>query len=107
MGESLRLMGVNLQNAIPYHYAVVLPFVSPATAGGWTNVYPKPPDYPVPVFPVIGTGQILITLLTHNFDGDSVIPPAFTLEYRLLVYNESQSSTSTHLLGQVNYNSSN
>ena len=107
--ESLRLGSVNLRGAIPYRYTVVLPFVSPAASsgtGGWTNVYPKPPDYPVPVFPVIGTGQMIIALLTHNFDNDSAIPSPFTLEYRLLVYKESQSSTTKHSLGSVTYTSS-
>ena len=107
--ESLRLGSVNLRGAIPYRYTVVLPFVSPAASsgtGGWTNVYPKPPDYPVPVFPVIGTGQVIIALLTHNFDNDSAIPSPFTLEYRLLVYKESQSSTTKHSLGSVTYTSS-
>ena len=87
----------------------MLPFVSPAASsgtGGWTNVYPKPSDYPVPVFPVIGTGQMMVTLLTHNFDKDSALPSPFTLEFRLLEYKESQSSTSTHSLGQVVYTSS-
>ena len=104
--ESLRLVNVNLQEAIPHHYTVVLPFVSPQAAGGWSDVYPKPTDYPIPVFPVFGTGQIQITLLTHNFDKDSSIPPTLTLQYRILVYNESRNSTTAHVLGDVNYTSS-
>ena len=106
--ESLRLGSVNLRGAVPYRYTVVLPFLSPAASsgnGGWTNVYPKPPDYPVPVFPVIGTGQMIIALLTHNFDNDSAIPDPFTLEFRLVVYKESQSSTTKHSLGSVTYTS--
>ena len=107
--ESLRLVGANLQNAIPFHYTVLLPYVSPnANSDGWAGAYAIHGGYPAPIFPVIGTGQILITLLTHSFDKDGGNIPSsiFTLQYRLILYNESQATTSVQLLDQVDYNHS-
>ena len=108
--ESLRLVGANLQNAIPFHYTVLLPYVSPnANSNGWAGAYAIHGGYPAPIFPVIGTGQIRITLLTHSFDDDggSIPSSTFTLQYRLILYNESQATTSVQLLDQVDYNNSN
>ena len=57
---------------------------------------------------MIGTGRLVITLLTHSFDNDGGNIPSsiFTLQYRLILYNESQATTSTQLLDQVDYNHS-
>ena len=106
--ESLRLTESNLINAIPHHMSVLLPYISPSTATntneGWCHAYSFG-GYPRPVFPCRGTGQITITLLTHNFDTDNVIPSSgFTFQYRLNIYKESLSVTSEKLFNQIPYN---
>ena len=103
--ESLRLRARNLINAIPLHYTALLPYVAPTkNSNGWCNVYDIRGGYPEAVFPCMGTGQILITLLTHAFDADDAIPlSSFTLQYRLIIFNESQSATSEKLLDQIDY----
>ena len=108
--ESLRLVGANLQNAIPFHYTVLLSYVAPSeNSNVWCDAYDIRGGYPAPIFPVIGTGQIRITLLVHSFDDDggSIPSSVFTLQYRLILYNESQATTSIQLLDQVDYNNSN
>ena len=105
--ESLRLRPRNLINAIPLHYTVLLSYVAPdKNSNGWCDAYDIRGGYPAPVFPCMGTGQILITLLTHSFDNDGGAIPSsvFTLQYRLILYNESQATTSVKLLDQVDYN---
>ena len=105
--ESLRLRPRNLINAIPLHYTVLLSYVAPdKNSNGWCDAYDIRGGYPAPVFPCMGTGQILITLLTHSFDDDGGAIPSsvFTLQYRLILYNESQATTSVKLLDQVDYN---
>ena len=38
--ESLRLVGANLQNAIPYHYNILLSYVAPSeNSNGWCDAY--------------------------------------------------------------------
>ena len=104
--ESLRLTSRNLIKAIPLHYNILLSFVSPTeNSNGWCDAYDIRGGYPAPVFPCMGTGQILITLLTHSFDDDGGAIPSssFTLQYRLIIYNESQATTSEKLLDQVDY----
>ena len=107
--ESLRLRPRNLINAIPLHYTVLLSYVSPSeNSSGWSDAYDIRGGYPAPVFPCMGTGQILITLLVHSFDDDGglISSGAFTLQYRLITYNESQATTSEKLLDQVDYTGS-
>ena len=107
--ESLRLRPRNLINAIPLHYTVLLSYVAPdKNSNGWCHAYDIRGGYPSPVFPCMGTGQILITLLMHSFDkdGGSIPSSAFTLQYRLIIYNESQATTSEKLLDQVDYTGS-
>ena len=55
----------------------------------------------------MGTGQITITLLTHVFDDDGVLPTSFILQYRLKIYNESQSTTSEKIFDQILYSDKN
>ena len=102
--ETLRLAGVNLINAIPYHVSVLLPYDG-LTTGSWSNVKNYiSSGYPMPVFPCHGTGQITVTLLTHSFDNDSVVPASqFTLQFRLIIYKESLSVTSEKLFNQISY----
>ena len=108
--ESLRLTTRNLINVIPPHYFVWLPFLSPAASlnsnNGWCHVETRI-GYPGPVFPCMGTGQITITLLTHVFDDDGVLPTPFILQYRLKIYNESQSTTSEKIFDQIQYSDKN
>ena len=107
--ESLRLTESNLINAIPHHWSVLLPYISPSSASGKEELqgwcHPMGfGGYPQPVFPCRGTGQITITLLTHSFDKDSTIPSShFTLQYRLKIYKESLSETTEKLFNQIYY----
>ena len=109
--ESLRLTGVNLTKAIPYHMSVMLTYHSPSASANrtgsnkdWCDPYAFAGNRPRPVFPCRGTGQITITLLTHTFDTDSTIPSShFTLQYRLNIYKESLSETTENLFNQIYY----
>ena len=56
------------------------------------------------VTPCHGTGEITVTLLTHSFDDDSVIPTShFSLQFRLIIYRESLSATSEKLFNEISY----
>ena len=102
--ESLRLAKINLINAIPIYTSVLLPYDG-LTTGSWSHVKNYiSTGYPLPVFPCHGTGQITVTLLTHSFDNDSVVPVSqFTLQFRLIIYKESLSVTSEKLFNQISY----
>ena len=108
--ETLRLTTRNLINVIPPHYYVWLPFISPLDSlnsnNGWCWVDTKTSS-PRPVFPCMGTGQITITLLTHVFDKEAALPTPFVLQYRLKLYNESQSAASKKIFDQIIYSGSN
>ena len=108
--DALRLTTRNLINVIPSHYFVWLPYISPSAAlskkHGRCHVETQI-SYPEPVFPCMGTGQITITLLTHVFDDDVVLPTPFILQYRLKIYNESQSTTSEKIFDQILYSDKN
>ena len=103
--DALRLTDANLGKAIPYHAYVLLPFSGLGT-GSWSEVYPGPRGYATAIFPCLGTGSITITLLTHHFDADSVMPTSnLTLQYRLTAYKESDVGVSKdfHLYTNINY----
>ena len=109
--DTLRLTEANLgkdlmRKVIPYHMTVPLPFSSLET-GSWSEIMAGTTSgYPPPIFPCYGTGEIRILLLTHSFDGDSVIPTSnFTLQYRLTAYKESSVGVSKdfHLHTNIQY----
>ena len=104
--DALRLTADNLEEAIPYHTTVLLPYNAIGT-NTWSGVYLGTTNgFPPPIFPCYGTGEITIRLLTHYFDDDSVIPTSnFILQYRLIAYKESAAGTSRdfHLHTNINY----
>ena len=102
--DMLRLTGVNLIKAIPFHVKVMLPYERLKTLS-WCNVRNAlSTGYPLPVFPCRGTGDLTIILLTHSFDDDSVIPSSqFSLQFRLVIYKESLSGASEKLFNEISY----
>ena len=107
--DGLRLTKTNLVKAIPHHMTVLMPYTGLDT-GSWSVFKVGTPGYPGPIFPSYGDKKITITLLTHNFDDDSVIPTSnFTLQYRLIAYKASTSGVSKdfHLYTNVNYTNEN
>ena len=62
--------------------------------------------YPSAVIPSRGTGEIMITLLTHAFDADGVIPTTpFNIQYRLKLYHNFTSTTTEKIFNEIYYNS--
>ena len=107
--ETLRLTTPSIIDALPHRLSFSLPYVSPVTAasrnGGWCYSEIRG-GYPPTILPSRGTGQIMITLLTHAFDGDEVIPTTpFNIQYRLITYHDSSSATSEKLFNEIYYNS--
>ena len=102
--DMLRLTGINLHKAIPFHVNVMLPYEGLKTLS-WCNVRnATSTGFPNPVFPCRGTGDITIVLLTHSFDNDSVIPTSqFSLQFRLVIYKESLSAASEKLFNEISY----
>ena len=106
--ESLRLTLHNIINTIPHRMTFLLPYISPADAktqnNGWCRFKPGVTGYPAPVLPCQGTGQVIITLLTHTFDKDNTIPTTnLTFQYRLKIYEESVSTTSEYPFRNIDY----
>ena len=107
--ETLRLTPPNLINALPHRLSLCLPYVSP-TSGvsrneGWCYSETRN-GYPSAVLPCRGTGQIMITLLTHTFDKDDAIPTTpFNFQYRLKLYHDSVSATTEKIFNEIYYNS--
>ena len=104
--DALRLTKINLgKAAISYHFRGFLPFTSPKTEG-WSKANVAYGFDGEPVLPCHGTGKITVTLVTHSFDKDSVIPTSnFTLQFRIVSYNESEVGISKdfHAYTNVNY----
>ena len=102
--EMLRLTGINLTNAIPFHIKVMLPYEGLKTSSWCIVRNGTSTGFPNLVFPCQGTGDIAIVLLTHSFDNDSVIPTSqFSLQFRLVIYKESVSATSEKLFNEISY----
>ena len=102
--DTLRLVGANLINAIPFHGNILLPYEGLKTLSWCEPKNAISGGYPMPVFPCHGTGEITVTLLTHSFDDDSVIPTShFSLQFRLIIYRESLSATSEKLFNEISY----
>ena len=104
--DTLRLTKVNLGKVIPHRISAFLPFAAPKTEE-WSKVEYGPHGVPPePLFPCHGTGEITVTLLTHHFDRDTVIPTSnFTLQYRIVSYNASEVGISKdfHAYTTINY----
>ena len=107
--EKLRLTPPNIIHALPHHLSLCLPYVSPEksvnTNEGWCYSETRN-GYPPAVLPCRGTGEIMITLLTHTFDADAVIPTTpFNFQYRLKLYHNATSTTTEKIFNEIYYNS--
>ena len=107
--ETLRLTPPNLIHALPHRLSLCLPYVSPASGvsrnEGWCYSETRN-GYPSAVLPCRGTGEIMITLLTHAFDADDAIPTTpFNFQYRLKLYHNSTSTTTEKVFNEIYYNS--
>ena len=106
--DSLRLTLHNIINTIPHRMTFIFPYISPENAktlnNGWCRFKPGVSGYPAPILPCQGTGQIVITLLTHSFDTDNTIPTTgLTFQYRLKIYEESVSSPTDYPYRNLDY----
>ena len=107
--EKLRLTPPNLTHALPLRLTLCLPYVLPASGvtrnGGWCFSETRS-GYPSVVLPSRGTGEIMITVLTHAFDADDAIPTTpFNIQYRLKLYHNSTSTTTEKVFNEIYYNS--
>ena len=107
--ETLRLTPPNIIHALPHRLSLCLPYVSPASGvsrnEGWCYSETRN-GYPSAVLPSRGTGEIMITLLTHAFDADDAIPTTpFNFQYRLKLYHDSTSTTTEKIFNEIYYNS--
>ena len=74
-----------------------------------TWCHPKEPvsGYPEPIFPLVSTDPLRITLLTHIFDDDSSIGNVLELDFHLLLYtagtNTQTDSGTAATLGTIKY----
>ena len=96
------------KNMLKHITAYSVCMTSPSQTGtSWC--YPKScaTGYPAPMFPLISTYTLHLTILTHVFDDDSDIGNNLELEFRLLLYTagtDTQSDNGTPaLLGIINY----
>ena len=64
--DTLRLVGANLINAIPFHGNILLPYEGLKTLSWCEPKNAISGGYPIPVFPCHGTGEITVTL-SHTF----------------------------------------
>ena len=107
--ETLRLTPPNLIHALPHRLTLCLPYVSPASGvsrnKGWCYSETRV-GYPSAAISSRGTGEIIITLLTHAFDADDAIPTTpFNIQYRLKLYHNSASTTTEKIFNEIYYNS--
>ena len=107
--EKLRLTPPNIIHALPHHLSLCLPYVSPEKSvnsnEGWCYSETRN-GYPPAVLPCRGTGEIMITLPTHTFDADAVIPTTpFNFQYRLKLYHNATSTTTEKIFNEIYYNS--
>ena len=107
--EKLRLTPPSILGALPHHLSLCLGYTSPArgvtTNGGWC--YPeRRAGYPAGIVPCRGTKEIMITLLTHAFDADSVLPTNnLNFQFRLKLYHHNASKTTEKVFNEIYYNS--
>ena len=107
--EKLRLTTPSILGALPHHLSLSLPYVSP-TSGvsnneGWCYSEVRS-GYPSAIIPCRGTREIMITLLTHAFDADDVIPTTpFNFQFRLKLYHNNASKTTEKVFNEIYYNS--
>ena len=107
--EKLRLTTPSILGALPHHLSLSLPYVSP-TSGvsnneGWCYSEVRS-GYPSAIIPCRGTREIMITLLTHAFDADDVIPTTpFNFQFRLKLYHHNTSKTTEKVFNEIYYNS--
>ena len=107
--EKLRLTPPSILGALPHHLSLCLGYTSPArgvsTNGGWC--YPeRRSGYPACIVPCRGTKEIMITLLTHAFDADSVLPTHnLNFQFRLKLYHNNASKTTEKVFNEIYYNS--
>ena len=107
--EKLRLTTPSIIDALPHHLSLCLGYVSPArgvsTNAGWCYSERRA-GYPSGIIPCRGTKEIMITLLTHSFDADSVLPTNnLNFQYRLKLYHNNASTTTEKIFNEIYYNS--
>ena len=104
--EKLRLTTPSIIGALPHHLSLCSGYVSPARGvsanAGWCYAERRS-GYPSGIIPCRGTKEIMITLLTHSFDSDSVLPTNF--QYRLKLYHNNTSTTTEKVFNEIYYNS--
>ncbi len=76
------------------------------TASRWCHPVTRS-GYPLPMFPLINTDTLHLTILTHTFDEDSAIDNDLEIQYRLLLYTagtrvQTDNGTPANL-GIINY----
>ena len=106
--EKLRLTTPSILGALPHHLSLCLGYISPARAvtdnAGWC-FSERRVGYAVPIIPCRGTKEIMITLLTHSFDKDSVLPTNnLNFQYRLKLYHNNASTTTEKVFNEIYYN---
>ena len=107
--EKLRLTTPSILGALPHHLSLSLPYVSPTSGvsnnAGWCYSEVRT-GYPSAIIPCRGTREIMITLLTHAFDADDVIPTTpFNFQFRLKLYHHNASTTTEKIFNEIYYNS--
>ena len=107
--EKLRLTTPSIIGALPHHLSLCLGYVSPARGvsanAGWCYSERRA-GYPSGIIPCRGTKEIMITLLTHSFDADSVLPTHnLNFQYRLKLYHNNASTTTEKIFNEIYYNS--
>ena len=107
--EKLRLTTPSILGALPHHLSLCLGYISPARAvtdnAGWC-FSERRVGYAVPIIPCRGTKEIMITLLTHSFDADSVLPTNnLNFQFRLKLYHHNASKTTEKVFNEIYYNS--
>ena len=107
--EKLRLTTPSIIGALPHHLSFSLPYASPTSGvsnnAGWCYSEVRN-GYPSAIIPCRGTREIMITLLTHSFDADDVIPTTpFNFQYRLKLYHNNASTTTEKIFNEIYYNS--
>ena len=103
--ENLRLTTPNIIRALPHHLSLCLDYIAPDASvdqnEGWCSTY-----YPPAILPCRGTGEIMITLLTHAFDADSVLPTNnLNFQYRLKLFHNDTTTTTEKIFNEIYYDS--
>ena len=107
--EKLRLTTPNIIGALPHHLSLCLGYVSPTRGVSENNGWcfsERRAGYAAPIIPCRGTREIMITLLTHSFDADSVLPTNnLNFQFRLKLYHNNASTTTEKVFNEIYYNS--